>query len=152
MFHCFWSPNKNWTPFIGTFFSLKIIENGIKLRKLWCPKVEGVKNSKKKNHPTLQRPIPNHPKHSLYAIFLLLEFKDDLYNFKWCSYNILNHFKWITNMKVMRFESWRGPKRKKMGKDMFYKLESLFLFLFFFHYSFSFAFQTWFLELEVVFP
>jgi hypothetical protein len=40
-------PKQNLNPFIGAFGTLKIIENGIKLRKLWAPKVEGVKNSKK---------------------------------------------------------------------------------------------------------
>jgi hypothetical protein len=35
---------------IGTFGALKIIKNEVKMRKLWPPKVEGVKNSKKTNH------------------------------------------------------------------------------------------------------
>jgi len=39
----------------------------------------------------------------------------------------------------MKFETRRGPKKKKRGKNVFCKLESLFLFLLFFHYSFSFA-------------
>jgi hypothetical protein len=51
----------------------------------------------------------------------------------------------------MRFESRRGPKRKKKEKNMFCKLENLFFFLLFFHYSFSFALQKLFLELEVSF-
>ncbi len=38
----------------------------------------------------------------------------------------------------MRFESKRGPKEKK---NVFCKLENLFIFLLFFNYSFSFALQ-----------
>jgi len=38
---------KNRTPPIHAFDALKIIKNGIELRKLWPPKVKGVKNSKK---------------------------------------------------------------------------------------------------------
>jgi len=30
--------------------ALKFIKNELKLRKLWPPKIEGVKNSKKTNH------------------------------------------------------------------------------------------------------
>jgi hypothetical protein len=30
--------------------TLRIVENGLEMRKLWPPKVKGVKNSKKKNH------------------------------------------------------------------------------------------------------
>jgi len=39
---------QNLTPFIGAFRALKIIKNEIELKKLWAPKVKGVKNSKKK--------------------------------------------------------------------------------------------------------
>ncbi len=45
--HCFWSLNKIWTLPIGTF---DVIKNVIELKKLWPPKVEGVKNSKITNH------------------------------------------------------------------------------------------------------
>jgi hypothetical protein len=51
----------------------------------------------------------------------------------------------------MKFESRKGPKKKK-EKEMFYKLESLFIVLLFFRYSFSFALQRWFLKLEVALP
>jgi hypothetical protein len=30
--------------------TLKIVENGLEMRKVWPPKVKGVKNSKKTNH------------------------------------------------------------------------------------------------------
>jgi len=45
--HCFWYPNKTWAPSIGASGALKIIKNGLELRKLWSLKVKGVKNSKK---------------------------------------------------------------------------------------------------------
>jgi hypothetical protein len=99
----------------------------------------------------LQRPIPKHPNNSLYVILLLLKFKVDLQNFKWCFYNTSNHLKWVRNKKIMKFKNGKGPKEKKK-KKMFYKLKSLFLFLSFFHYFFSFTFQRWFLELEIAPP
>jgi hypothetical protein len=40
---------QNRTPLIGTYSALKLIKNRIRLRKLWPPKVEGVKNSKEQN-------------------------------------------------------------------------------------------------------
>ncbi len=48
--HCFWCLNKTSTPPIITSGALKIVKNGIELRKLWLLKVEGVKNSKKQNY------------------------------------------------------------------------------------------------------
>jgi hypothetical protein len=75
----------------------------------------------------LQKPIPKHPNKKLYVVLLLSEFKKDFKNFRWCSYNTLNHLKWIRIKKVMRFENRRGVKKK----NAFCKLESLFSFLLF---------------------
>jgi hypothetical protein len=38
--------HKNWTSLLGTSNTLTIVENILKMRKLWPPKVKGVKNSK----------------------------------------------------------------------------------------------------------
>jgi hypothetical protein len=51
----------------------------------------------------------------------------------------------------MKFESRKGPKRKKQKKHVC-KLESLFFFLLFFYYLFSFSLPKRYLELEVMFP
>jgi hypothetical protein len=39
---------KNLNPLIGAYGTLKIVINGIRLRKLWPLKVERIKNSKNK--------------------------------------------------------------------------------------------------------
>jgi hypothetical protein len=49
----------------------------------------------------------------LYVALLLLEFKDDLYHSRRCSYNILNCLKWIQSKKVMRFESRKDQNERK---------------------------------------
>ncbi len=48
--------------------TLRIVKNKLEMRKLWPPKVKGVKNSKKTNHWTLQRPVLKHPK-VLFMLF-----------------------------------------------------------------------------------
>jgi len=74
---CFWCPNKTWI-FLDVSNTLKIVKNEMKLRKVLPLKVEGVKNSKKKHHQTLQRLVPEHTKNSLYVALILLEFVGDL--------------------------------------------------------------------------
>jgi hypothetical protein len=66
---------QNLKPPLGASNTLKIVENGLEMRKLWPPKVKGVKNSEK-NHLTLQR--LKHLESSFYVVFLLLKSKHDL--------------------------------------------------------------------------
>jgi hypothetical protein len=55
--------------------------------------------------------------YTLYNYFLAspftLHLKDDLSNFRWRSYNILNHSKLIKNVEVMMFESRRDQNEQK---------------------------------------
>jgi len=69
--------NKTGTPSISAFNALKIINHIIELKKLWAPKVEGMKNSKNKPPNDIEVGSQT-PKKSLYFALLLLEFKDDL--------------------------------------------------------------------------
>jgi hypothetical protein len=62
---------------VYTSGALKIIKNGIELRKLWPPKVEGVKNSKKKPLNVTKASLQT-PKKSSYVVLLLLKLQDDL--------------------------------------------------------------------------
>jgi len=51
---------QNLNPPFGASETLEIIKNGLEMRKLRPPKLEGVKKSKKTNHLTLQNPILEH--------------------------------------------------------------------------------------------
>jgi len=42
------SAKQTWSPPLGASNTLRIVENKLEMRKLWPPKVKGVKNSKKK--------------------------------------------------------------------------------------------------------
>jgi len=68
-FRCFWCPKKTWMPPLGTFDVLKIVKNGLDMKLLWPPKVEGVKNSTKTNHQTLQSRFPNIQKNPCMLFF-----------------------------------------------------------------------------------
>jgi hypothetical protein len=50
---------------------------------------KGVQNEKKKP-PNITKVDFQTLKKFLHVVLLLFEFQDDLYNFRWCSYNILN--------------------------------------------------------------
>jgi hypothetical protein len=46
--------------------------------KNYAHNVDGVKNSKKETHQTLQRLVPEDPKNSFYVVLLLPKFQNDL--------------------------------------------------------------------------
>jgi hypothetical protein len=78
------------------------------------PQIEGGQKFKKQSHWKLQRPILKQPKRSFYVVFLLLNIKDDLKNFKWHSYSILICLKLIRNKKVIRFEKEKKKEKKNV--------------------------------------
>jgi hypothetical protein len=108
--HCLWCPNKTWTLLLGTSSILTIVKNRLKMRKLHPPKVTRSRTPKKNKPPNTTKVDPWTPKKFLICCFVAIR------SLRWCSYSILNSFKWIKNKKVMKFESRRGPKRKKKQK------------------------------------
>jgi hypothetical protein len=115
---CFFYPYKTWTSPISAFSTLKIIKKWNRIEKIVIPQSGEGQELTKTIHWTIPRRIPEHSKFVLYVALMLLEVQNNLKNFKWHSYSTLNRFKWIRNMKVLRFESKRGPKRKKKKKKL----------------------------------
>jgi len=62
-----------WTPPFGALEALKIVKNGLEMRRLWLPKVVGSRTQNNK-----PQPIFEHPRKSFYVAMLLIEFKDYL--------------------------------------------------------------------------
>jgi hypothetical protein len=71
---------------------------------------------------------------------LLLEFKDDLYNFRRCSYITLNRSKGIISKKVTRFEKKRDQNEENEKKQVL-QLKKHNFFTAFSGWSFGFSFQ-----------
>jgi hypothetical protein len=63
------------------------------MRMLQPPELKGVKNSKKQTIEHYQSWFLNTKKIRCTLAMLVLEFKDDLYNFRWRSYSTLNRLK-----------------------------------------------------------
>jgi hypothetical protein len=55
-----------------------MVKNELEMSKLQPQKIKGIKNSKKTNHQTLQRLVPEHPKNSFHVALFFFEFRDDL--------------------------------------------------------------------------
>jgi len=70
-------PNKTLSPPLGISKKIRIVKNGLEMRKLWPPKVKGVKNSKKTiEHYKGQ--FLNTQKVLFMLVFLILKFEYDL--------------------------------------------------------------------------
>jgi hypothetical protein len=113
---CFWCPNKIWTCPIGASSALKICQKDNIIEKFIAPR--NIRGKKFKKPPNVTKVCFQTPKNSLYVALLLLdllllEFKDDFWNFKWHSYNTLNCLTWIRNKKVMRPLKVRVVQRGK---------------------------------------
>jgi hypothetical protein len=65
----------------------------LKTKKVLGPQNRQGQKLRKENHQMLQRAVPKHLKKSLYVGLLLLQSQDDLQNFRWHSYDILNRLK-----------------------------------------------------------
>ncbi len=65
-------PNKTWSPPLGTSTTIRIVKNGLKMRKLWSPKVKGVKRILK-TIEHYKRPILKHPKSFFYVGFFAIK-------------------------------------------------------------------------------
>jgi hypothetical protein len=78
---CFWCPKRRRSVSLGASNTLKIIKNGLELRKLCSPATQNVVQSRtpKKRQPLSRtKPVSNHPKIYLYVALFLLDFQDDL--------------------------------------------------------------------------
>ncbi len=129
---------------IGVSSALKIIKNILKLRKLWPPKVEGVKEFLKKPL-NITKPKPNHSKKFFVCCSIAIRVPRWFVKLKVALLSTLNHLKWMRKEKVRVFQSRRGTKRrKKREKNAFCELESFFFPCYFFIAPFHLHFKDYF--------
>ncbi len=144
---------QNLNPSYWQILCIKNYQKWSRIENVMAPQIRGGQELKKINHQNATKTSSQTPTKFLICCSITIRAQRWFVDFRWHSYSTLNRLKWIRNKNVMRFESRKGPKwKKRKKKNMFCKLENLFLFLLFFHYSFAFALQRWFLELEVTFP
>jgi hypothetical protein len=67
--NCLWCANKTWTCPLEASDTLVIVENKLKMRKLWPLKTKGVKNSKKQTIEHYQSWFLNIPKKKIMLIY-----------------------------------------------------------------------------------
>jgi hypothetical protein len=105
---------RTWAPALDASQTLKIIEMDEKWESYHPPKYVGL-GIQKCWPQNITKPVPKHPKKNLDIALLLLEFKDDLYNLRWCSYRTFKSFKMKKNEKVISFENNKGWNTRKMS-------------------------------------